>query len=229
MLVRAALLALVMAAPATAQIVSADYTAPTTRYAHGVLGDNVEWGALDLTLADGQIVRITLPTDRVFEDLTPRLHDITGDGRPEAVVIESHADQGARLAIYTETGLLAATPYIGQRFRWLAPFAVGDLDSDGQIELAYIDRPHLAKTLRIWRYTNGQLTQVAQLSGLTNHKIGQDFISGGVRDCGSGPEMILANADWTDLMSVRLTKDTLSATRIAPFKGASSWNAALTC
>jgi hypothetical protein len=46
---------------------------------------------------------------------------------------------------------LASTPWIGQRFRWLAPVAAADLDGDGAMELAYVDRPHLARTLRVWR------------------------------------------------------------------------------
>ena len=44
--------------------------------------------------------------------------------------------QGARLAIYDETGLVSATPYIGRSNRWLAPLGAGDLDGDGNIELA---------------------------------------------------------------------------------------------
>ena len=40
-------------------------------------------------------------------------------------------------------------------FTLLAPLGAADLDGDGKIELAYIDRPHLAKILRIWRFDDG--------------------------------------------------------------------------
>lgn len=184
-------------------IVSAVYQDPTTRYAHGVLGDAVEHGTLVVTLEGGEEYRFVLPETSVFEDTEPRLADVTGDGKPEVIVVESAQAQGARLVVYTADGILAATPYIGTRFRWLAPLGAADLDGDGAIEIAYVDRPHLAKTLRIWRYSDGQIKQVANLQGVTNHRIGERDIAGGIRECGQGPEMVLASADWSQLVSTR--------------------------
>lgn len=185
-------------------ITSAQYADPTTRYQHGVLGDDIEWGALVLGLSTGQRLRITLPDQRVFEDLAPRLADVDGDGLPEVVVVETHVDFGARLSVYDETGLVTATPYIGQRNRWLSPIGIEDFDGDGQVEIAYIDRPHLAKTLRLWRFdlNRRKLVHLADAAGLTNHKIGWDFIAGGVRGCAKRPEMIVARADWSSAISV---------------------------
>ncbi|HDR29212.1 hypothetical protein [Rhodovulum sp.] len=119
---RAALLAAaLLAAPAAARVVSARYDQPTTRYDHGVLGDAVEWGTLELRLADGTIRRVVLPETRAFEDTAPRLADLDSDGAPEVIVVESDLALGARLSIYGENGLIAATPFIGTRHRWLAP------------------------------------------------------------------------------------------------------------
>ncbi|WP_282168574.1 FG-GAP repeat domain-containing protein [Ruegeria atlantica] len=182
---------------------SAEYSEPTVRYPHGVLGDQIEYGALILQYApEWAKYTIRLPKERVFEDIRPRLIDIDNDGRREALVVESHRDKGARLAIYNGGGLIAATPYIGTRFRWLAPVGAADMDGDGNVEIAYVDRPHLAKTLRIWRFADGELTAIASLPNLTNHRIGEDFISGGLRDCGGTPELILANGNWTRVISV---------------------------
>lgn len=211
-------------------IISARYVEPTTRYAHGVLGDEIEHGAVEIELADGSARRIIrLPEARVFEDTEPRVVDVNGDGRAEVVVVESHESQGARLAVYTATGLLAATPYIGTRNRWLAPISVADMDGDGVIELAYIDRPHLAKTLRIWRFENGALTEVAALKGLTNHRIGERDIAGGLRDCGTGPEMIVASADWQQLVAVTFDGTSLSAREIGGHENRASFAQALAC
>ena len=164
------------------------FTEPTTRYAHGVLGDAVEWGALSLELPDGRSAITRLPDDRVFEDLVPRLSDLNGSGAPEIIVVESSQSGGARLAIYGyDRGALrtiAATPEIGKRNRWLAPAGIGDLTGDGQLDIAYVETPHLAGVLRIWTFAPGGLTQIAAASGLSNHRIGEDFISGGLRDCG---------------------------------------------
>ena len=191
------------AAVAGEVITAAEYTEPTGRYAHAVLGDVIEWGALQLTLADGKSVTFTLPQDHVFEDVAPRLADVDGDGAPEVIVVETDVPAGGALAIYGPEGKITETPHIGTTNRWLAPLGAADLDSDGAIEIAYIDRPHLAKTLRIWRYADGTLTEIANLPGLTNHRIGEADIAGGIRDCGDGPEMILATGNWSDLVVLR--------------------------
>lgn len=222
-------------AAASEEIIEARFAEPTTRYAHGVLGDDVEYGGLELRVEtrgsdNVQTLRtIRLPQDRVFEDLSPRLVDMDSDGKPEVVVVESHAQLGAQLAIYDASGKkIAATPHIGTRFRWLAPIGAGDLDGDGYTEIAYIDRPHLAKTLRIWRYKEGALAEIASLPGLTNHRIGEDYISGGLRDCGKTPELIIASANWSRIISVTYDKG-WTKSDLGPFTGRQSVNQALQC
>lgn len=154
-------------------------------------------------------MRLTLDPPHVFEDTAPRLVDLNGDGLSEIVTVRSHERLGAQLAIYqlsedhSSLVLLSTTPYIGTRFRWLAPLGAADIDGDGAIEIAYVDRPHLARTLRIWRFKDGELEELASLKGLTNHRIGEPDIAGGIRDCGQGPEMVLADASWSRLLAVR--------------------------
>ena len=210
-------------------ITKAEYAAPTTRYAHGVSGDAVEWGALRLTLHDGRRLTMRLPESLVFEDVAPRLADLDGDGAPEVITVESSLTQGARLAIYGPAGRISATPHIGQRNRWLAPIGAADMDGGGAMEIAYIDRPHLAKTLRLWRYRDRQLTEIATINGLTNHKIGWDHIPGGIRNCGSGPEIITANGDWSNVMATRMAGGDLIMRPLVPYAGPDSLNKALTC
>ena len=215
------------------------FTDPTERYRHGVLGDSVEWGGLAYVQQGSAghgpyaMDAIVLPKDHVFEDLTPRLADVTGDGRAEIIVIETDVNQGAALAIYQITdgtlSKLAETPHIGTSNRWLAPLGAADLDGDGAVELAYVDRPHLAKTLRVWRFSDGGLSEVAAISGVTNHRIGEDFISGGIRDCGDGPEMITADARWNRVMATRFQDGELQPSDIGAFAGRGSFDAAMAC
>ena len=207
---------------------SAEYGAPTDRYAHGILGDAIEWGELRLE-TDGGVRIFTLPQERVFEDVAPRLVDLDGDGEPEVVVVETLNTAGAQLAVYDAGGKIAATPHIGRTNRWLSPVGAADLDGDGLIEIAYIDRPHLAKTLRVWRFVDGGLVPVADLPRLTNHRIGERDIGGGIRDCGEGPEMITASADWTRVMATTLSDGALETGAIGPHRDRSSFATALAC
>ncbi len=64
---------------------------------------------------------------------------------------------------------------------------------------------------------------------MTNHQIGWDFIAGGRRDCGAGPEMVLASGDWRRVVAVRLTAGTLEKTTLGPFTGVDDIAAALAC
>ena len=209
---------------------TARFAEPTHRYGHAIMGDLPEWGRLDLSGPSGE-ASVTLPRTSVFEDIAPRLADLDGDGVPEAVVVESTFRAGAALVVYRLEGnglQRIATPNIGTRNRWLAPAGIGDLDGDGAIELAYIDRPHLAKRLRVWRYVDGALEHVADAGGLTNHRIGEPFITGGLRDCGAGPEIITADARWRRIVATVLQDGVLSSRDLGQFS-AEQVASALTC
>ena len=68
-------------------ITSAWYSQPTRRYNHGVLGDSVEGGGLSVKDGKGNLYNYQLPDDSVFEDITPRLVDLDGDGKAEVITI----------------------------------------------------------------------------------------------------------------------------------------------
>ena len=228
-----------LSAPTDGTISAAWYAGPTRRYGHGVLGDDVEAELLVARSAASEhpcgVLTAPAGDDHVFEDTAPRLADLDGDGGPEIVAVRTHVDRGAQLALYGDAGdgetlrLLATTPYIGTPHRWLAPVGAADLDGDGAVEVAYVDRPHLARTLRVWRYRDGALSEVAALEGVTNHRIGERDIAGGIRDCGAGPEMIVASADWSRLLAVTLQGGALNARDIGPHEGRASFAAALAC
>ena len=202
---------------------------PTDRYDHAVLGDGVEWGGLDLTTASGQVQRVTLPESRVFEDVTTRLADLDGDGDREVVVVETDIARGAMLAVYDASGRVAATAPFGETHRWLAPAGIADLDGDGRIEIAYVDRPHLARELVIVRLDGTTLVELARLAGLTNHRIGDSVIRGGLRDCGTGPELRLADPGWTTAMRVVFRDGRLTAQPLGAISGPQGLDAAMAC
>ncbi|MEM8824875.1 MAG: VCBS repeat-containing protein [Pseudomonadota bacterium] len=188
---------------------SAWYEEPTDIYGHGIMGDVQDARRLHAVISERATCteyQIDAGPGFVFEDTAPRLVDLTGDDFPEVIAVRTSLTEGAQLAVYAMVDgkmvYLTGTPPIGTRFRWLSPVGATDLDGDGNIEIAFIDRPHLARTLRIWRWIDGSLTQVASLPGVTNHRIGDEVIFGGLRKCGE-PEMILADAFWSTLLAVR--------------------------
>lgn len=226
----AVLACLSMASAALAQdITAARLMAPTERYDHGVLGDAVEWGGLELTTADGHGLRFTLPPDRVFEDVEARLGDFDGDGRNEVMVVETDIDRGAALAIYDTTGRRAITRPIGQTHRWLAPAGWGDFDSDGRIEIAYVDRPHLARELVFLRLDGATLTEISRTPGYTNHRIGMDYIAGGPRHCDNRASLVLADAGWSTVLTLQLGAKGPEVLDSRPLKSARDFDAARAC
>ncbi len=105
----------------------------TGRYAHGVLGDAIEASELRVRTRQGKELVFRLLQDSVFEDLTPRLTDIDGDGRDEILLVRSHVEAGAavmllglrgeRITRLAESPAIGAVPSLaqsdrGRGFRW---------------------------------------------------------------------------------------------------------------
>lgn len=256
-------------APALAQdacvsVVGARLTNPTEAYGHGAVADG-EYATLEMDyLVEGaaeMTSRITSSVDvSVFEDTHARVVDLDGDGCNEVVVTKSSQEKGASIAVWGMATTLLPDPdvprdqqtktvampvplgisaSIGRRHRWLAIAGIADFDGDGVKDIAYIDRPHLAKTLRVLRIQPigmiknrpmFELTEMAKLSGLTNHHYSSPLIEGGVRDCGGVPPVIVtADADWQNIVETQMADGKLHSSVVAPYDGADSFQPFLTC
>jgi hypothetical protein len=165
----------------TNDIAQAWLAAPTTRYAHGVLGDAVEAAALQARLRDGRILEFRLPEDSVFEDLTVRVADLDGDGRDEMLVVRSRLLAGSSLMVLGVRGgrvtALAETPPIGTPSRWLNPLGAADVDGDGRPDVLVVLTPHIGGTLVVYGYAAGRMTEKWRLGGFSNHAIGSRELS----------------------------------------------------
>lgn len=215
-LLSAALVCLAMASTAQAADISARYGAPEERYDHDILGDTPEWTSVTLTV-DGRDYSAALPKGHLFEDITPHL--IQG-AHPAAVVVETDITKGSQVAIYAPKGgrlvKVANTPYIGTPHRWYSMVGVADLNGNGAIEVAFIDRPHLAKVLRIWRWDGARFTEIAAIPDLTNHQIGWNYAFGGLRSCGGTNTLIVASGDWSKPYEIAMNGGKITKRQIAP-------------
>ncbi len=186
------------------------YGRPTDRYPHGALGDDIEGGSLVAETADGKRVDYVLPDTHVFEDLTPRIADLDGDGTSEIVTIRSGLATGGAIAIYglrdgklTE---LAVAAEIGTPNRWMNIAAIlpADPDKQGGAQVIYAVRtPHIGGVLFAVRFEGTKASFDDRLAtDVTNHVYGsreQGLAYGGMLSGTSHPVLVMPSQDRRSL------------------------------
>ncbi|MEP7031217.1 MAG: VCBS repeat-containing protein, partial [Pseudolabrys sp.] len=163
-------------ATGTRDIARAWFTDPVTRYDHGILGDKFEAGSLVIEMRDGNRQIVKLKDDAVFEDRTPRLADLDGDGRDEIIVVKSYLKRGSSLAIIAERkgkyDIVAETPPLGLPHRWLNPAGIGKFNGDGKVDIALVRQPHVVGELELWNWSGNAMRKVGSLDNTANHIAG---------------------------------------------------------
>lgn len=191
-------------------LTSAWYGDPTTRYEHGALGDSLEAQSLVALDSEGNRHKVELPLDQVFEDRTPRLADLDGDGELEIVTIRTNIIWGSQVVVYGlkegELTHLAHSDPLGQAYRWLNIAGVVDFDGDGTMEIAAVEKPHIEGRLVVWTYRSGRLMKLAEKTGYSNHKLGLPAmdLSAVVDKPGERPYLLLPNFTRDRLEAVTL-------------------------
>jgi hypothetical protein len=185
------------------------FASPTERYGHGVLGDRIEAAALKVETASGELLAHELTNVSVFEDLTPRLADIDGDGRDEIIAVRSYEDGGAAVALFGirdgRLVQLAESGPVGLPYRWLNPVGAGDFDGDGKTEIAVVRTPHIGGILILYRWQGERLTEVARRFGFSTHALGSTVLGMSTLldlDGDGGDDILVPNQGRTDLKAV---------------------------
>jgi len=159
-----------------ADIIEARFSLPTERYDHCVLGDCIEYGAIEAIMDDGNVLALRLKEDSVFEDTQPRLIPMGLNGRKAILVVRSYLDRGAALALLEVRGgklqISAESEPIGTPHRWQNPIGTGDFDRDGKLEIASVIMPHLGGHLTLFERRGNKLVKDKSTFAYSNHKMG---------------------------------------------------------
>ena len=209
------------------------YSNPTSRYAHGVLGDAFEAGGITLveTQPEQMVTAvIPIPKPSVGEGIAPIWADLTGDGEREIIVTLSNADQGAQIVLFNQAGeQIAAGPPIGRGSRWRHQLAVAPFAPDGSLELAAVLTPHIGGVVEFYRLEADGLKIVAQLPGYTSHVLGTrnlDMAAAGDFDGDGRYELLLPNQPRTELGVIRRTAEGATVAWTVSLDGVLSTNVA---
>ncbi len=187
---------------------------PTTRYAHGVLGDEAEAGSI--TLLDGENQKVSgevLPgPGSVFETLAPTWFEAS-PGQELLAVAESDEGLGSRISAYSPDGTLAlAGPPIGEPMKWRHLLAAGPFGPGGEVELAVTRTPHVGGVIEFYRpnFEEGTLEISATLPGYTTHTLysrNLDTARAGDLDGDGTWELLVPDRFRTGLAAVRHTQE----------------------
>lgn len=180
---------------------------PTGRIPSSALGSALGAESLMVLLRNGQKLQVTLPQDRVFEDLAPRVVDLDRDGLEEILVVESDRRLGASLAVYgmrigqPNLVKLGASPFAGQPMRWLHPLGTGDFDGDGWLDIALVESPEIGGSVVLYRYQQGRFNEIGRYFGVSTHETGSRelrttrIVRGQTRD-----HLLVPDQSWKKLL-----------------------------
>ena len=157
-------------------ISSAWYGQPTERYDHDALGDAIEGGSLVVKAEGRQRLELVLPENQVFEDSTPRIHDLDGDGRNEVITIRSSQTGGSAVVLYGirdgELAELGASSENGSPNRWIN--IAGIIDNGNGTAMVYAIRtPHTGGRLFSVDFADGKVSESGTImTDVSNHVAG---------------------------------------------------------
>jgi hypothetical protein len=147
----------------------------TTRYPHGVLGDDLEAGRVVIVDPGTPAIvgEAVIAAPAVIEGIAAMWADVDGNGEEEILVTVSDAEVGAGLLVFDRDGSqIAAGPPIGRGNRWRNQLGVGPTGPNGEIEVIDVRVPHIGGVVEYFRIDGDELAFETQLPGYTSHVFG---------------------------------------------------------
>ncbi len=186
---------------------------PAGRYAHDVIGDDLEAESIAILKPSEESVEIVgriLPVSGgVFELVSPLWFEGTSSKEELLAVTESTPDEGSRIALYDPgRGLVAAGPFMGQGQRWRHLLATGPFGPNREVEIAAIRTPHTGGVVEFYAIDEdtGELEIVATQPGYSSYEIysrNLDTARAGDLNGDGVFELLVPSQDRTELSAIR--------------------------
>lgn len=208
-------------------------TDPTTRYEHGVLGDDLEAGGVMLIATEPELailMHLVFVDGTVAEQIMPLWADLSGDRRREIILTLSTAEDGAQVVALDDQGQpLAGGAPVGESKKWRHVVAVAPFGPDGTLELVSVLTPHTGGVVEFYRWGDHRLDVVAQLPGYTSHAVGSrnfDQAAAGDFDGDDRVEFLIPGQSLRSLIAIRRTEEGAEEAWSVPVDGVVSTNLA---
>lgn len=167
----------------TRNIAAAWFSGAVDRYRHFTLGAPHEPETLVVSTSERRVYKLTLGKDAVFEDRTPRLADLDGDGRDEIVVVKSYLKRGAAVAVVSLKNLETGPQIVAESappeipFLWVNPAGIADFAGRGRPQIAVVRQPHRLGELDLLEIRGEKLVPILTVSGVSNHVGGSTHLA----------------------------------------------------
>ncbi len=210
---------------------------PTDRYAHSVLGDDLEAGSITV-LEPGEegaeaAGRIFAESGGVFELVSPLWFE-GPNGEELLAITESVTGRGSRVAVYAPGGgLVTSGPFIGEAQKWRHLLAAGPFGPGGEVEIAAIRTPHVGGVVEFYGVDTsaGELKVAATRPGYNSHRIynrNLDTARAGDFDGDGRWELLVPNQSYTELGAIRHEEGGAEVAWTLPVGGTLATNLAAT-
>ncbi len=210
---------------------------PTDRYAHGVLGDDLEAGSITVLEPGEEGVEtaghIFAESGGVFELVSPLWFE-GPNGEELLAVTESVTGRGSRVAVYDPGGgLVTSGPFIGEAQKWRHLLAAGPFGPGGEVEIAAIRTPHVGGVVEFYGVDTSasELKVAATRPGYSSHRIynrNLDAARAGDFDGDGRWELLVPDQSYTGLGAIRHEEGGAEVAWMLPIGGTLATNLAAT-